>query len=96
MSFASLPRGTLKAIKVDHAVLSLQSSLCCWWIANVADPFRGPSLDGLKGGVLVLSASVGIHCAGLSDEVILLQVEKAWTEIMKTFPPPLYRHRYGT
>lgn len=25
-----------------------------------------------------------------------VQVEKAWAEVAATFPPPLYRHRYGT
>ncbi|CAL8461915.1 g1446 [Coccomyxa elongata] len=34
-------------------------------------------------------------CTYTSTNAALL-VEKAWTEIMKTFPPPLYRHRYGT
>ena len=24
------------------------------------------------------------------------QVERPWAEVMKAFPPPLYRHRYGT
>jgi hypothetical protein len=23
------------------------------------------------------------------------QVEKAWTEVMRSFPEPLHRHRYG-
>lgn len=24
------------------------------------------------------------------------QVEKSWDEVMKAFPPPLLRHRYGS
>ena len=25
-----------------------------------------------------------------------LQVERPWSDVLKAFPPPLYRHRYGT
>ncbi|CAL5222772.1 g5185 [Coccomyxa viridis] len=34
-------------------------------------------------------------CEYTSSKAVLL-VERPWAEVMKAFPPPLYRHRYGT
>lgn len=32
----------------------------------------------------------------LAEETELLIVEKPWLDVLESFPPPLYRHRYGT
>ena len=49
---------------------------------------------GTNARVLPLDSAC-LHCAFTSPCTAVL-VEQAWSEVIKSFPEPLYRHRYGS